>query len=268
MKEYRYSSGFKINCEKGSVPLIKCSGISFPHGFSTRLGGVSTEAGYDTLDLGAGALSSDIDENRKRFVSSVLNGGKLVFAEKQLHSAKVEYINEENMMNTFECDGFVTDKKGIVIAVKTADCVPILFCDSESRIIGAVHAGWRGTVSGIARECIIKMSAIGAKPENITAAVGPCIHSECYIVDEKFVDAVRASACADICLPFIKENCSGGYTADLAMMNREILLSCGISENKIFTSGMCTSCLNDLLFSHRAGKGRRGLMMSGICLGE
>ncbi len=260
-----YSSEFFIELNK-TVPLIKCSKIPFAHGFSTRLGGVSYQNAYQTLDLGAGDEAEAICENRLRFKNEICYNSRLVFAN-QIHSNLIEYVNNDNCEKNFKCDGFVTDEQGIIIAVKTADCVPILFCDKVHGIIGVVHAGWRGTVSGIAEVCIKAMNELGASKDQIVVAIGPCIHFDCYEVDDAFKSAVSKSEYAVYCLKYIIPfGEKGKYHADLTLMNRDIITSCGILPQNIFISGFCTCCDNELFFSHRAGKGKRGLMMSGICL--
>lgn len=249
--------------EKSGVPLIGCREIPFPHGFSTRLGGVSSEPGYETLDLGAGRDEAAINENRKRFARALSgkDGTPLVSA-RQIHSAKAVYTDRPG--GEYECDAFVTDVPGMIIAVKTADCVPILFCDPENRVIGAAHAGWRGTVSGVAASCLREMEKHGADLHKTVAAIGPCIKSCCYEVDGKFVSAVSASEFAGICMKHITG--AGEHRADLQLMNRDILISCGIPSENVHISGFCTFCGSSLFFSHRAGRGVRGLMMSGIML--
>ena len=259
-----YESKFYID-EKNGVPLLHCGGIPFPHGFSTRLGGVSKEAGYESLDLGAGENPDEISENRRRFAVSVgSENGELIFA-KQVHSNNVEYVTERDFGRHFECDAFVTDKAGVLIAVKTADCVPILFCDSEKRIVGAAHAGWRGTVSGVAARCVEKMVSLGASAERISVAIGQRIGICCYEVDRAFIKAVSESPYSSVCLPEIFAK-GEKFAADLGEMNRNILLLSGIKKENVYISGFCTSCANELFFSHRAGKGKRGLMMSGILI--
>lgn len=257
-----YADSYYIQ-ESSGVPLIKSRRITFPHGFSTRLGGVSRAPGYETLDLGAGSETGAISENRIRFARAVSgrDGVPLVFA-KQIHSSMTVYADRPGA--EYECDALVTDVPGIIIAVKTADCIPILFSDPVNRVVGAAHAGWRGTVAGVAASCLREMVSLGADPAKTVAAIGPCIKNCCYCVDNRFVSAVAIAEYADICLKHI----SGGENlrADLQLMNRDILLSCGIPAENICISGFCTSCGNSLFFSHRAGRGIRGLMMSGICI--
>lgn len=156
------------------LPLVRCSDIPVSHGFSTRLGGVSHGNGLDTLDLGMGE-ESDVKENRRRFASALGAKEDRLFSAKQIHSDMVMTVTENDLGKCFECDAFVTAEKGLLLTVKVADCVPILMCDVESGVIGASHAGWRGTVAGIAPNTVKAMCALGAKPENIVAAVGQSI---------------------------------------------------------------------------------------------
>lgn len=257
-----YENGFYIE-EKRGVPLIMHRDIPFPHGFSTRLGGVSRVAGYDTLDLGAGSELDAIAENRKRFSCAVSGDeGTLLAFAKQIHSANAVYVDRPIL--ELECDALVTDVPGMIIAVKTADCIPILLCDPINRVVGAAHAGWRGTVAGVSTACLCEMEKRGACPSSTIAVIGAGIGCCCYEVDEKFVSAVSISECAEQCVKHITG--SSRLCADLKLMNRDILLSRGIRAENLHISGFCTACNNSLLFSHRAGRGVRGLMMAGIML--
>jgi YfiH family protein len=95
------------------------------------------------------------------------------------------YISSPEINQTI-ADGFVTDKKDIILGIKTADCAPILFADEKSNVIGACHAGWRGAFAGIIKNTIDEMIRIGAKRENIIAAIGPSIMQESYEIYESF----------------------------------------------------------------------------------
>lgn len=253
-------NGFYI--DNTPLPLIKNDAFSFKHGFSTRKGGVSVGDGRDTLDLGTGN-GDDVTENRKRFASALgVSDEKLVFA-KQIHSNKVVTVTAENYKDVFECDGFVTREKGILLAVKSADCTPMILCDKENGVTGAVHAGWRGTVSGIALRGVEKMKEIGADEKNIVVLIGPCIHSCCYEVDIPFVCAVEKSEYGNFLMPYIKKSQEEGkFYASLTDMNKQLLKLSGIREDNIYVSELCTCCENDMLFSHRASRGKRGLMMA------
>ena len=264
MNSYTYESGFGF--ENIPIPHITCRTLGARNAFSTRLGGVSHGNGLDTLDLGAGN-DEQVSENRRRFASFFGIEPCKMFSAKQIHSSKVETVTENDLGRKFECDGFVTDRKNLLLTVKSADCVPILLCDSQHGIIGAVHAGWRGTAAGIVCNAVAAMVSLGSEVSCIGAAIGPCIHPCCYEVDDPFVQSVSKTPLHDILLPHISPSLiDGKYFADLPSMNRSLLISCGVQPQKIYTSGFCTSCLPQFLFSHRASGGKRGLMMAGIIL--
>ncbi len=249
----------------GALPLLTSDNISCSHGFSTREGGISHGNGLDTLDLGMGA-EEDVKENRRRFASAFGSDISNMFSAKQIHSNIVEIVTQKDLGRHFECDGFVTNEKDLLLTVKVADCVPILLYD-DSGVIGAVHAGWRGTVSGIAVNAVKKMLLLGASAENIKAAIGPCIHSCCYEVDIPFINAVKEAEYGSELLRFISPaEADGKFYADLPSMNRHLLLSVGIPSENVNVCESCTSCHSDVFFSHRASHGKRGLMMGGIIL--
>ena len=261
-----YQSRFQIRA--GVVPLLICRDLPVPHGFSTRLGGVSRGGGRDTLDLGRDDGTPEVAENRRRFAAALEIGAERLIYAKQRHSATVETVTEADLGRAFACDGFVTDRPGLLLTVKTADCVPILLADPVRGVIGAVHAGWRGTVAGIVGEAIERMAAFGARPRDVIAAIGPCIHAECFEVDEPFCEAVAASACGPRLTDHIRPlpGKAGRYTADLVGMNRQLLLEAGLTEAHIAATGFCTGCAPELFYSHRVCGTERGLMMAGIRL--
>ena len=249
----------------GTLPLLISDNIKTTHGFSTREGGVSHGDGLDTLDLGMGA-EKDVRENRRRFASALGGDISNMFSAKQIHSNIVEIVTKNDLGRHFECDGFVTNEKDLLLTVKVADCVPILLYD-DSGVIGAVHAGWRGTVNGIAVNAVKKMIMLGASAENIKVAIGPCIHACCYEVDIPFVNAVEEAEYGIELLQYITPSDKEGYFyADLPEMNRHLLTISGIKDESINICHSCTCCESDVFFSHRASHGKRGLMMGGIIL--
>lgn len=262
-----YHSGFSFS-DEGGLPVLTCPALTFPHAFSTRLGGVSRGEGLDTLDLGMGD-PAQVNENRRRFALRIGADPSHLITARQIHSPTVCTVTADDIGRDFLCDGFVTDTPGLLLTVKTADCVPILLSDPVHRVIGAVHAGWRGTVAGIAEEAVKAMLALDAERETMIAAVGPCIHADCYEVDEPFVAAVGASPCGAELLPYIStDRESGRLAADLPQMNLRLLLNAGLRPERLFVSGFCTSCASRLFYSHRASGGKRGLQMAGILLPE
>lgn len=253
-----------------NFPFYRCSAIETPHGFATRLGGVGTIPHLASLNTGY-ALGDDdyiVDQNRKLIANAVGFDYEKAVGAKQIHSSLVMTVSAADAGRMdFECDGFVTKDRGIALTIKTADCVPILFCDKNAGVIGAVHAGWRGTVSRIAPICLEKMVKLGAKKENVKIAIGACIHSCCYEVDNDFTCAVENAIGHELCMQFVlKDKIGDKYHADLVGLNRALLEEVGADGENIFVCSECTCCKPDIFFSHRASGGKRGVMMSAIVL--
>ena len=232
------------------------------HGFSTRAGGVSELEYTKSLNLAfcRGDDDAAVLKNRAIFAKNAgFDAGGLVVGE-QTHSANV--ITADGDKKYFaNTDGFVSDTPGVFVAVKTADCQPILFTDKENRVIGACHAGWRGTMKGIAKNTVCEMIKLGAKAGNIIAALGPCIKPCCFEVKEDFVAEFEQNA--PELLRFIKKE-NGAYRADISGMNKAILLDMGLLENNIFVCEECTCHNGEKYFSHRRQGNSRGTMMSVI----
>jgi len=157
-----------------------------------------------------------------------------------------------------ECDALITDQPGIALIVTAADCVPIFLYDPVRRAISAIHAGWRGTVAGIAGRAAEAMQATyGCRPENMLAAVGPSIGPCCYEVDDAVAGPLRqyyGEAARGMLTPVAER--PGKFMLDLWEANRRDLERAGITRVSI--SGTCTSCGTDRLFSHRAERGTAG----------
>lgn len=255
------------------VKFFRSTEIKCPHGFSTRVGGVSSLSHTASLNLAFGRGDDDktVLENLELFALAVGVDPHSVVSRSQIHSDIVEYVDKSNTGEGYykpseiSCDGYFTDCPGVTLGIKTADCVPILFYDPTKKVIGAVHAGWRGTAAGIARVCVDKLRSLGSKPENIRAAIGAAIHFCCYEVGEDFYDSVEKLAGKRRAEEFIREK-DGRLHADIVGLNEDILRESGVSTIDI--SPHCT-CHEPLLFySHRASKGLRGTMLSVIALAE
>lgn len=168
------------------------------HGFLGRAGGVS-EGIYSGLNIG---LGSDDDreaimENRRLAVEGLMPGGELVTVH-QIHSAEVVTVTGSMSLDQRpQADAMVTDQPNLLLGILTADCVPVLFHDSQVNLIGAAHAGWKGALAGVTDNVITAMEALGADRGNITSAIGPCIAQASYEVDAsfrtRFVDADAAN---------------------------------------------------------------------------
>ena len=249
---------------------LNVKGVS--HGFSTRLGGVSKEPHLVSMNTGFFRGDSDetVRENIKR-LCAYAGVSEAVVAAPQIHSVTVRTVDLSCAGEGVEreapqpCDGFVTAEADLTLAVRVADCAPLLLCGETAEggaVIGAAHAGWRGTAAGIAAVTVEKMKALGAG--NIRAAIGACIHGCCYEVGEDMRDAVakmQSRAFADRHI-----RCRGGRLyADIAGMNREILIDAGAACVDVCPE--CTACKPYMYHSHRATGGKRGTMAALICIG-
>jgi YfiH family protein len=170
-----------------------------PHGFLGRRGGASIGQ-LTGLNVGYGSNDdrSAIDENRRRAIAAVLPGGELATVH-QVHSPEVVYVEQAWPQDQRpHADAMVTDRRGLLLGILTADCAPVLFADTEGGVIGAAHAGWRGALAGVTDSAIAAMEEIGARRERIHAAVGPCIGRASYEVDDsfraRFLDADEGNA--------------------------------------------------------------------------
>ena len=263
--------------ESQRVKYLVSDRIAAPHAFSTRIGGVSDLPHTAELNLGfyRGDSKETVMENLSLFSSaSGIDLGHFVSVT-QIHSRTVRYVTEDDRgagiyyRADYECDGYVTDRPGVALCIKTADCVPILLSDEDAGVIGAVHAGWRGTASGIVGECVRMMCRLGASAGRIKAAVGPAIGKCCYEVGpdvrKEFERLCGEYFAGRFVLP-VKDR-PGKYLADLPGANKAHMEDAGLDAENIDIAGLCTSCRSDLFFSHRRGGGQRGTMCSVIEIG-
>lgn len=165
-----------------------------PHGFLGRRGGVSggLVAGLNT-GFGSGDDPAAVAANRQLAADAVLPGAALVGLY-QIHSPICVTLTEPWIdADRPQADALVTNKPGVLLAILTADCAPVLLADRKAGVIGAAHAGWKGAITGVIENTVAAMTALGAHRENIAAAIGPCIVQASYEVDNgfraRFVDA-------------------------------------------------------------------------------
>ncbi|MBI4130127.1 peptidoglycan editing factor PgeF [Candidatus Roizmanbacteria bacterium] len=177
--------------------------------------------------------------------------GTIIFPH-QVHGNTVQAITSQSLVNYSQAaDALVTNKINIAIGVKTADCVPILLYEPVSRIIAAVHAGWKGTVQRIVEWTIDTMKSLGGQPSNIIVSFGPSIGMCCYNVPneraEQFIDEFGTDH-------QLLSEIEGKLHLNLAYANYKQLLVAGVSAEHIDYSLVCTSCQNDLFYSYRKEK--------------
>jgi YfiH family protein len=210
-------------------------------------------------------------ENRQRFVRSVAGPELPLAILQQVHSDRVFKASRARFSDPLHGDGWVTGEPELLIAIQTADCLPILLVDTEKRIVAAVHAGWRGTLQRIAAKAASLMQTdFGSHPDNCLAVVGPAIRRCCYEVGEEVLEAFRkefAGAASFFSRPRdSKATRANSQCIDLAEACRNQLLDVGLADEKIFTDGPCTSCEKERFFSHRADAVGGGRMMSVIAI--
>ena len=237
-------------------------GISVPHCFTTRLGGVSE--GY-LASMNIGVHRGDDPEKVKRnyeILAELLGIGMEDFVvTKQTHSDIVRPVDGVDRGVALvegaspECDALVTDTPGVALVIYTADCTPILLWDPVTGAVGAAHAGWRGTAADIAGKTVAAMvSHYGCDPQNIRAAIGPNIAQCCFETDADVPNAILATLGKDA------EECirqSGRkYYVNLKEVNARLLRRAGVTQIDISTD--CTACETDRFWSHRKHGSLRG----------
>ena len=235
------------------------------HGFSTRIGGVSTGI-YSSLNLSfnRGDDPDCVRENYRRFCAAIGADVTGIVMTGQVHGAEIrtaspELIKPDVCVPTgYDCDGLITDRPGLVLTVFTADCIPVLLYDPVLRVIAAVHAGWRGTAQDIAGKAVDKMQRdYGCQPEHILAAIGPGISQCCFETHSDVPDAMTA-ALGDTANPHILCLENGKFRVNLKAINAALLTRAGVSSDRIEISADCTACLHQTYWSHRVTQGQRG----------
>lgn len=247
---------------QGDLECLAAENISVPHAFTTRVGGVS-EGYLSSLNLGMhrGDSPENVAENYSRLGNAIGFDVKNLVLANQTHSDTVRVVKSADCLGSLShrdypvCDGLVTNIPGVALMVFSADCTPILLHDPVTGAVGAVHAGWRGTASGIVKNAVETMvSAFGCLPENICAAIGPNIGPCCFETDADVPEAMT-SAMGEAANTYIYPKGEKFYL-DLKKLNSLWLRRSGVKN--IHISKHCTACSPELFWSHRVTKGKRG----------
>lgn len=256
--------------ERDGVVFLTSSLLPVPHAFSTRLGGVSP-APWDSLNLrpGMGDGEAALRENYRRFCRCAgVDMDRLVLS-KQVHETTVRLCTAADAgkgldrQRDYAADGLITHEKNLPLAVFSADCGVILLHDPVTGAVGGVHAGWRGCAGGILEQAVQSLHEnFGARPENLLAALGPCIGQCCFETDGDVPAAMRNALGADA-EPFLERR-GPKYHVDLAGLNRVWLLRAGLLPEHIDVCGLCTACRPDLFWSHRRMGEARGVQAAVI----
>ena len=235
----------------------------FVHGFPERTGGVSTGA-RASLNLGKrwGDDEGNVENNRRLLAAHAGFDPDQLQATKHVHGTSVWAVGEP-LPDPAEFDGLVCNRPGPVLGAFAADCVPILFADPDARVIGAAHAGWRGTVGGVAANVIARMVELGAHADRIRVALGPSIGPCCFEVGPEVVDQFRA-ALGDVPGMIVR-----GPHKDhihLGLANRTVLERAGVRPDHIDDHPPCTKCEADRFFSYRRDGKDGGVHMAYIAI--
>ncbi len=261
-----------VSDDSTDVKVLQSDILGVKHGFSTRMGGIS-EGIFASLNLGMnrGDIESRVKENYRRFFKACGIPGMKFVCGKQVHGVYVHEARSTDAAGPYgyeelmEADGYVTAEKNLPLVVFTADCVPVLISDVKAGVVGAIHSGWRSTVSDIEGEAIKKMLLLGASIDNIKVAVGPAICRCCFEVGKEVSDAATALIGSRIeGLYSEKEN--GKFMLDLRAVIKERLLMLGVLPENIDFVGECTMCHPGTYYSHRYSNGERGSLAAVISL--
>lgn len=258
----------------GNVPYFTSRRLDrnseIKHAFSTRIGGVSKDQ-YSTMNLSftVGDDAKQVVENFHIFGNTIkIPTDNMVYSH-QTHTTNVMRVNSHHKgmgiikeRDFSDIDGIITDEKGLCLVTSYADCVPLYIYDPIKEAIGLSHAGWRGTVGNIANNTVnLMIKEFGTNPKDLQVFIGPSICADCYEVSEdvaeEFAKAYGKAVFDGILIP--KDN--GKFKLNLHAANYMNFVKAGVDENNISVTDVCTCCNEELLFSHRASKGKRG----GLC---
>jgi polyphenol oxidase len=240
--------------------LLERDGFSV-HGFSKTTGGVS-RGPYRSLNLAYGVGDDDAKVARNlRILKKTLGVGVPLARVRQVHGIRAVSASDATLGDwtddaRVEADAIVS-KAEVVVAVQTADCAAVLLADPDTRVVAAVHAGWRGAGAGVVRNAVRAMGALGASPGRIIAVIGPHICMSCYEVGEEVARRLPESSDPIPGRP-------GKYRLDLANAVEVSLIVSGVASSRIERIPACTSCQNEVLFSYRRSGGTCGRMMGFI----
>jgi YfiH family protein len=277
------------------MEVVRPNGWKWPWlmvGFSNRLSGHSTAFGGRDLNLGFGKHDTrdKVEKNRREFLEALMPNGvsrqhRLVTL-RQFHSDVIHTIQAAPRELPVG-DGMITNVPGLLLAAQVADCVPVLLVDVRRKAVGALHAGWRGTVKRIVEKGVGAMRMeYESDPSDIHAAIGPCIMQCCYAVGEEVIEKFESQfAYAKLLfdevydadpvkrkypLLFMTARPPGHSDTgpqihlDLVEANRRQLIDTGVPAKNIWSADLCTSCNTDRLFSHRKEGGFTGRMMGAV----
>lgn len=258
------------------IDRIQYVDVEFPgsscsvQGFTTRHEGVSRPP-YNSLNLGMNTQDQQatVEGNRSLLARAFGINQEALVTPRQVHGSDILVINEPNEdfshFLSVEGDAVITNQPNVMIGICVADCVPIVLCDIENRVIAVVHAGWKGTAEKLVAKSVAGMqSEFGSNPARLHAALGPCIKKCCYEVDEPVRKAFQLGGIEWD--SYAESRSPGKWHLDLAATNRGLLVLAGLSPELIQVSDQCVCCHSEQFFSFRRDKDESGRQMGFIML--
>ena len=247
-----------------SEPLLayqfqSLAGLPLVHGLSGR---VPSRLFEGDVGHGRGTVAEAIEQNRTAFLDELGLAADTLTVGRQTHGANVRVVDagESGLGRYPAFDGFpdtdalATDEPGVTLGVIVADCVPILIYDPEHHVVAVVHAGWRGTVAGIAGNAVSTLrTRFRSDPRRLIAGIGPSIGPCCYQVGEEVISRWNDRTISVMPEDDTSVRCvESAYHFDLWEANRQVLRAAGMNNDRIETSGVCVRCRGERFFSYRA----------------
>lgn len=262
----------------GALPLLTFPSFSelgfVKHGFTTREGGVS-QGIFSSLNLSftRGDEPSAVAENFSRVAVALGTEYEKFVLSDQTHTVNVRKVTEADAgkgilrdRDYTDVDGLITDVPGLTLSTFYADCVPLFFADPTQKAIGLSHSGWKGTVGRMGAHTVNALQKeFGSDPKDIVCAIGPSICCDCYEVSEDVAVQFEQEFPEHVS-DILRRKKNGKFLLDLWLANKIVLTEAGIRPENISVTDICTCCNPDILFSHRASKGKRGNLGAFLCL--
>ena len=243
------------------IPLLRSDVLAragFAHGFSSRVGGVS-RAPYESLDFALQRDPEGLRENQARLAATLGLPVSFLYQVTQVHGAEVVRAEgDPGAIVKREADALVAEPgSGYAVAVRVADCVPLLVGDAGSGRVAAIHAGWRGVEAGVVASAL---AVLGGTPSRLVAAIGPCIGACCFEVGR---DVGARIARATVPQVVVREDGDKAYV-DLRLGVRAQLRAAGLADDAIEDVGGCTRCDRERFYSFRRDGERSGRLVGAI----
>ena len=251
-----------------TFPLLEDTQI-VSHGFSTRLGGVSTgNCASMNISTYRGDQPEAVEENKRRIASAIgVKPEHMVYAQ-QTHTTNVAVVTAADRGKSIpKTDGMITDDPGVCLVTFYADCVPLYFVDPVKKAIGLSHSGWRGTVNKMANVTIAEMKkAFGTNPKDLVAAIGPSICQECYEVSKDVIEQFQKKFDKRYWDELFYQKENGKFQLNLWKANEYNLMEAGVLRERMAVTNLCTCCNPEILFSHRVAGWNRGNLSAFLAL--